>query len=41
MEKEMVHGLLRLLAHAVSIYHDNMTLFEIVQGEDLSKSRRS
>jgi hypothetical protein len=37
MEKKMVHELLRLLAHAASVYHDNMTLLEIVQGEDLPK----
>jgi len=36
----MVHGLLRVLAHVASIYHDNMMLLEIVQGEDLPKSRR-
>jgi len=36
----MVHGLLRLLAHAAFVYHDNMTLPEIVQSEDLSKSCR-
>jgi hypothetical protein len=40
MEKKMVHGLLHLLAHAGSAYHDNMALPEIVQGEDLSKSHR-
>jgi hypothetical protein len=40
MEKVMVYELLRLLAHAASVYHDNITLPEIVQGEDLTKSRR-
>jgi len=40
MENEMVHGLPRLLAHAAFVYHDNMALPEIVQGEDLIKSRR-
>jgi hypothetical protein len=36
----MVHELLRLLIHTTSVYHDNITLPGIVQGEDLSKSRR-
>jgi hypothetical protein len=40
MENKMVYGLLRLLAHIAYVHHDNMVLFEIVQGEDLSKSRR-
>jgi hypothetical protein len=38
MEKKMVHGLLLLLAYAAFVYHDNMGLPEIVQGEDLPKS---
>jgi hypothetical protein len=40
MEKEMVHGLLRLLAHAASVDHDNMAFPEIVQCDDPSKSHR-
>jgi hypothetical protein len=40
MEKKMVHWLLRLLAHATSVYHDKMTRPEIVQSEDLLKSHR-
>jgi len=30
MEKEMVHKLLRLLAHVTFVYHDNMALPKIV-----------
>jgi hypothetical protein len=40
MKNKMVQGLFRLLTHAASIYHNNMVLLEIVQGEDLSKSCR-
>jgi hypothetical protein len=36
----MVHKILSLLTHATSVYHDNVVLSEIVQVEDLSKSRR-
>jgi hypothetical protein len=37
----MVNGLLFVLVHAASVYHDNMMLYEIVQGKDLTKSCRS
>jgi len=40
MENEMIHGLFRLLAHAAFVYHDNIALPKIVQGVDLTKSRR-
>jgi hypothetical protein len=29
MEKKMVHELLRLLAHATSVYHDNMCFLRL------------
>jgi hypothetical protein len=40
VEKKMVHRLLSFLTYATSVDHDNVALPEIVQGEDLSKSRR-
>jgi len=38
VKKKMIYGLLNLLTHIASVYHDNIPLHEIVQGKDLAKN---
>jgi hypothetical protein len=40
LKNEMIRGLLNLLTHVASVYHDNMPLPKVVQGKDLAKGCR-
>ena len=40
MQKEMIHRLLASIAHATSVYQNNMTLLEIIQNQNFTQRRR-
>jgi hypothetical protein len=41
VKEKMIHGFPSLLTHITSVYHDNISLPEIVHGKDLAKSHGS